>query len=381
MLSRRRVLLMSYCLDYGGTERQLAELAKQLDPSRFEPCVGSFHTGGVRGQELRAAGIPVVRFPVRSFRSPATLGEAWKLRRYLKERRIEILHAFDVPATLFGVPVARASGVPVVLASQRAFRGLVGSPYRRLLRLTDRMAHGIVVNSRAVARVLLAEEGVPADRIHLCYNGIRTDLFRPPARPRPQDAVTLGVICVLRPEKQLQTLLQAFAPVRQAFPHTRLRIIGSGPVLPDLQNLARQLELGSSCSFEPATDQVAERLREIDIFVLPSHTESFSNSLMEAMACGCAAVAGNVGGNPELIQDGRTGLLFQNGDSADLTAKLLLLLAQPQLRRQCAEAGARRIRESFSIQASTARMEEIYNQVWQARFPSLPAAGRPMKVM
>jgi glycosyltransferase involved in cell wall biosynthesis len=372
---------MSYCLGYGGTERQLAEVASHLDRSRFEPHVGSFHPEGVRGDELCAAGIPVRKFAVRSFRSPSTLGAAWSLRRYLKEQRIDILHAFDVPATLFAVPTARACGVPAVLASQRAHRSLLGRPDHRLLRLTDRMAHGIVVNSRAVAQALLTEDGVPADRIHLCYNGIRTDIFFPPSGPRPETPVTIGVICVLRPEKLLEILLEAFAPVGRAFPCAHLLVIGSGPVLPALQSLARQLQLGSRCRFEPATGQVAERLRQIDIFVLPSRSESFSNSLMEAMACGCCAVAGNVGGNPELIQDGKTGLLFRSGDSADLAAKLTLLLAQPQLRRQYAAAGLRRIRETFSIQASAARMEEIYSQVWQARFPSPSAAGQPMKVM
>lgn len=372
---------MSYYLDYGGTERQLAEAAKHLDRSRFEPRVGSFHPEGVRGDELRAAGVPVTKFAVRSFRSPSTLGAAWNLRRYLKEQRIDILHAFDVPATLFGVPTASACGVPVVLASQRADRSLLSRLDRRLLRLTDRIAHGIVVNSRAVAQALMAENGVPADRIHLCYNGIPTDVFFPPAGPRPEAPVTIGVICVLRPEKLLETLLEAFATVRRLFPRAQLLVVGSGPVLPALQSLARRLQLGASCRFEPATDQVAERLRQIDIFVLPSRTESFSNSLMEAMACGCCAVAGNVGGNPELIQDGETGLLFRSGDHADLAAKLTLLLAQPQLRRQYAAAGARRIRQTFSTQASVARIEEIYSQVWQARFPSPSAAAQPMKVM
>src|SRR5207244_161276 len=102
----------------------------------------------------------------------------------------------------------------------------------------------------------------------------------------------------------------------------RLLIVGSGPALPDLQASARRFALGGRCVFEPATRDVGAWLREIDIFVLPSLSEAFSNSLMEAMASGCCVVASRVGGNPELVVEGETGLLFRAADSADLARSL-----------------------------------------------------------
>jgi glycosyltransferase involved in cell wall biosynthesis len=105
---------------------------------------------------------------------------------------------------------------------------------------------------------------------------------------------------------------------------------------------------------------VAPWYRNIDIFVLPSLSEALSNSLMEAMACGCAVVASNVGGNPELVTDRQTGLLFPSRDAAALADGLRLLIGNERLRSTLAGAAACSIAERFSLAASARRMEQIY---------------------
>jgi glycosyltransferase involved in cell wall biosynthesis len=350
-------------LGVGGTERQLCEIAKALNRSRFQPHAGCFHSQGFRADELRAAGVPILHLPVRSFMRPGALRGAWQLGRYIRGRGIALVHTFDVPMNQFGVPVARAFGAPVVLSSQRAHRELVSPAARRLLRLTDRLADGIVVNSLAVRRQLIEEDGVPERKIHLCYNAIDTGHFQ--AGPRSRLAalrgasVVFGVVCALRPEKGLPTLLDAFAKVHRAWPETRLVIVGDGPALAGLKERREALRLEDACHFEPATASVAEWLHAIDVFVLPSLSEALSNSLMEAMACGCCAVASRTGGNPELIDHDRTGLLFTPGDTAGLAQCLSRLAADPGLRERLAAAGTAFIGK-FSLQASVSRMEEIY---------------------
>ena len=96
---------------------------------------------------------------------------------------------------------------------------------------------------------------------------------------------------------------------------------------------------------------------------------------MEAMACGCCAVASAVGGNPELIRHGETGLLFRAGDTAELAARLGLALRDGELRRKLAESGARFIRESFSVETAVRRMEAIYLRLWEARRDSSPTTA------
>ena len=140
------ILLMARELGLGGTERQLTEIARALDRRKFTPHVGCLHAEGLRGAELEAAGVPIVRFPVQSLYRPSTLSAARGMGRYLKLHRIQLVHTFDVPMNLFGVPVARVYHTPVVLSSQRAFRDLTPGIHRRLLRVTDRLVHGVVVN-------------------------------------------------------------------------------------------------------------------------------------------------------------------------------------------------------------------------------------------
>lgn len=359
------VLLMARELNLGGTERQLTEIAKALDRSRFEPHVGCFSSAGLRADDLITAGVPVAEFPVRSFASVSALSGARALGRYLRERRIQLVHTFDVPMNLFAAPVSRAYGVSAVLSSQRAYRTLTPGWRTHLLRATDGIVDGIVVNCRAIERHLIDDERVPAGRIHLVYNGIDTALFRP--QPCPRDAMlTIGIICALRPEKGLHTLLDAFAQVRPNHPAIRLVIVGDGPLRNNLETTRHELGLDGSCLLEPATTQVSDWLHRMDIFVMPSLSEALSNSVMEAMACGCASIASAVGGNPELIEDGRTGLLFRREDAADLAQKLRLLVESESLRKQLAAQGARFIHDRFSIEQSSRRMADIYTAVMRS---------------
>jgi glycosyltransferase involved in cell wall biosynthesis len=360
-----RVLLVARKLAYGGSERQLALLARELARCGFEPRAGCFQAAGVRAAELRASGVPVAEFPLRSFIRPEAAVQAWQMIRYLERERIAIVHAFDTPANLFAVPVARAARTPVVLSSQRAHRSLSGRPHRHLLRLTDQIADAVVVNCEYVKRHLIEDERIPVSRIRVCYNGLDLHRFSPQNRSKPDEfggaSLVIGTVCALRPEKRIETLIDAFARL-ETRPGLRLAIVGDGPTRPALEARARALGLGESCRFLGGRAEVADLLRGMDIFVLPSLSEALSNSLMEAMACGCCAVASRVGGNPELIWEGRTGILFGPGEAGELAEALRLLVENEALRRRMAEAGAEFVRTHFSSDAAARRMAEIYRE-------------------
>ncbi len=361
---RVRVLLLVRELGIGGTERQTAVTALALDRSVFEPHVVAFRADGFRAAELREAGVPVFEIPARSLWGLSAIRSALLLGRYIRRHRIQIVHTFDTPMNLFGTLVARCFRTPVVLSSQRAYRGLRLRSTRRLLRLTDHLVDGVVVNCLAVGRHMEHDEHNPHARTLLCYNGIDTRAFCPGESRRPAAlegaALTVGVVCGLRPEKDLETLVRAFDALRRTHPGARLAIVGSGPSGEALQRLARELDLAGACHFEPSTSDVTTWLRALDIFVLPSRSEALSNALMEAMACGCCPVASDVGGNPELVTPMETGLLFQPGNVEDLTARLELLAGDAGLRRSLAARAAARIAKDFSTEAAGRRMGEIY---------------------
>ncbi|MDQ2899729.1 MAG: glycosyltransferase family 4 protein [Acidobacteriota bacterium] len=358
----KRVLLMAHQLNLGGTERQLTEIAKALDRARFEPHVGCFHSEGIRADELRAAGVPILRLPVTSFVSASAISCALRLRRYIRDHRIDLVHTFDVPLNVFGVPVARMSRAPVVVSSQRAHRDLTPGLYHGLLRITDRLVDAVVVNCEFMRRHLIDDDHVPERLIHLCYNGIDLEVFRPQAAPR-QPEIVIGVVCALRPEKGLPTLLEAFARLHPKHAGLKLVLVGDGPSKPALQAQAAELEILDACTFAPTTNRVADWLRSFDIFVLPSKSEALSNALMEAMACGCCVVASRVGGNPELTGEDERGLLFDAGNSAQLAAALERLIAAPELRADLAAKATNFIHSGFSLAASAQRMGAIYDSL------------------
>jgi glycosyltransferase involved in cell wall biosynthesis len=360
----RSVVLMVRALDVGGTERQLAETAMALDRRLFQPWVACFDARGVRGDDLRRAGIPIVEFRVRSFARPTTGVLAWQFVRWLRVHRIALLHAFDYPTILFGVPLGRAAGVPVVLSSQRGDRALFPPAYRRALRFTDRLVDGIVVNSQYVRRLLTTRDGVAAGLVHTCGNGLDTATFTPlgPSH-RPEQTVAgcvIGIVSAVRPEKSIETLLLAFS--RLAGQH-QLVIVGDGPSKASLQAQAAELGIVDRTTFVPTTSDVAAWYRGIDLFVLPSLNESFSNSLMEAMACGCCVVASNVGGNAELVRDGENGLLFAPGSVAGLLQQLETAVGNAALRHRLSAAGADTIAAGYTKEAAAGRLAALYQRL------------------
>ena len=224
--------------------------------------------------------------------------------------------------------------------------------------------NGIVVNCNFVREHLIQDYGVAPHKIHVCYNALDTARFQPGPRQQPEELagarLVIGVICVLRAIKGLSTLIAAFADLCRNHPGLKLLIVGSGPERDALERQALDLGVSANCLFRESTNDVVTWLRAIDIFVLPSLSEALSNSLMEAMAAGCCAVASRVGGNPELVRHGETGLLFEAGDAASLGEQLHKVVDDGPSRLALAAAGSQFIADNFDTERSVGRMQEIY---------------------
>jgi glycosyltransferase involved in cell wall biosynthesis len=360
------ILLMVRELDIGGCERDLTKVAIGIDRTRFEPHVGCFRPDGFRAQELKSHGIPVVHVPVQSFRSRSAVYGARVMGEYIRAHDIQLMHSYDVPTTVFGVPVARMYGCPVVISSQLSYRQLAKPFVRRLLRVTDRMVDTVVVNCVAMQDHMVNDEKVAAERTYLCYNGVDTRVFYPAEEPAPQPladaSLVIGAVCGLRAEKRLDLLVDAFARVYSLRANMKLAIVGSGVMLEPLERQATELGIRHACVFEPATSNVPPWLRAMDIFVLSSDSEAFSNALLEAMASGCCPVGSRVGGTPELIEHGKHGFLFESGNSQELASHLAELITHDELRLRFASAAVCFAREKLSVEINVARMSGLYAQ-------------------
>lgn len=371
------VLMMTRELSgLGGIERDVSKLARYLPRYGFAPHVAYFVRGGERLQEIEAAGIPTLHLPVHSFKSRSALYGAQALRRYIKERSILVVHAFDAPTVIYGVPLARLFQVPVVLASQLWLRDFMSRPTQQLLGITDRLAHGVVVNCKAAANELTSVWNVPANRIHLCYNGLETGEFNPRDRRRPEQlrdaSIVVGTVAALRKEKNLPILIEAFAQLHSIDPKAYLLIVGSGVMKPTLLQMAVKFGLLDRCVFVDSTPHPADWMRSIDIFVLPSNSEAFSNALLEAMGCGCCPVGSRVGGTPELIEHGVRGLLFDRDNAKQLAEHLCYLARNEGTRKAMAERAAAFAARELNIDNAAARLAGIYRQLLEQRGVNLP---------
>lgn len=355
------ILLMAHSLGHGGGERQLALTALNIDRSRFEPHVGCCE-GGFWVDRLREAGVRFFFMGPRSLLSPSALRETRRLRAYIREHGIRIVQTFDYSMNVLGVPAARSVRGVVVISNLRCHTSLIPRRYRLLNLMAIRSSAAVVVNSEALRRHLHEDYSIRLRKIFTCYNGLDTEVFNPGPRTESPSLV-VGTVCVLRPEKNLALLLEAFEAVARHSSGIRLLITGSGPEEPALRSLAGTLKIADKCHFRPSTPDVASVLRSIEVFVLPSLSEGLSNALMEAMACGCCVIASDVGGNPELVSDGTTGLLFPSQSREALIDQLSAVLADPELRHSLAAAAADRIRKEFSLSRAVENMQEIYETV------------------
>jgi glycosyltransferase involved in cell wall biosynthesis len=360
------VLLVVRELGLGGIERDVTKLALGLDRRRYVPYVATYKPFGQRFEELTSAGIPILPLEFPSLLSPRAASAALQLRAFIRRHRVEIVHAFD-PSSVFAVPLARFFRTPVVLSSQLGHRDLHDPRTRSQLKYVDRWSDVLVVNCEFLLNHLANDCGVPPTRIELCYNGVQTADFFPGPGVLPPEirgaTVVIGAISVLRPEKALHELQEAFAKVRTRHPGCKLLIVGNGPELPRLQECSTRLNLQDDCVLMPAVSAVAPMMRGIDIFVSCSHSEAFSNAILEAMACGCCVVGSRVGGTPELIGNDARGLLFHAGQVNDLADTLDRLIGNPGLRLELGQKAAEYARSELTIEKNVACMMTLYDRL------------------
>jgi glycosyltransferase involved in cell wall biosynthesis len=220
---------------------------------------------------------------------------------------------------------------------------------RALDRCTFARVDSVGAVSSHVADRLCARFGLDRARARVIHNGVDVARFRPAAGPRGSGPPTFVTVAYLIPDKGIDVLLRAFARARVG--GARLRIVGDGPVMPDLQVLARELGLGGRVLFVGLRNDVPDQLRQADVFVHPTFRDGLPNAPAEAMACGLPVIASRAGGVPELVEDGASGLLVPPGDVDALAAAIERLAGDGALRAALGESARERVVDRFSVEA------------------------------
>lgn len=372
--SRRplRVVHITWGLGVGGLEKLLVDFARHADRARFDLRFVSLGTRGELASAIEDCGWPVTALDQPEGLRPALVP---LLARQLHGWKADIVHTHNTKALVYGGPAARLAGAARLIHTWHG-QNLVGSPREGMLfRLLGRLPDHVVAVSRDAARLLVAL-GIPPTKVRTIWNGIDTRRF---TFAGPQPLGPLVTVARLSPEKDVQTLLRAMALAHERQPALRLEIAGDGACRQELQHLSNELGLNGSVRFLGQVNEVPALLRRAGLFVLPSLTEGISLTLLEAAATGLPAVATNVGGNPEIIEQGKTGLLVPAAAPASLADAIVETYQDVDRRRKMGLAARQRIEAHFDVTNMVRTYECLYEDRWETTAPerSQPPPFRP----
>ena len=357
-------------LGLGGAQRQLVELVKALPKDRYEVSIISLSDEKREFEaELAAHGIHFTVLTHRGAWSWRTLGQVLKL---IREARPDIVHTWLFTAGLYGRIAAKLAGVRLVVHAVRSIEPDKPGLYvvaDRVLRWTT---SAYVANAEAVGHVLLRRERVRKEAIAVCYNGVDLLRFTPETHNGAlrkelnwsAEELIVGMVGRLEPVKDHGTFLRAAKLVIEKQPSVKFLCVGSGPLRAGLETLIRGLGIESNIRMIEKRSAAAA-ISAMDVVVVPSIYEGCSNVILEAMAMGKPVIASQVGGNPELVQGGSTGMLFPVGDARALAAAIFALAKDEESRRRMSEAALVLVRKHFTLGAMVVRTEAVYQNLMQ----------------
>ncbi len=350
-----------YCIDAlarGGTELQLTGLIARLDRRLVQPHLLTLRP---TPPELAPADCPLLVLDVPRLASPRGLRTVVSVARQLRRGGFGAVQTFFQDATIFGGAAARLAGVPVRLASFRDL-GFWRDPRQEwLMRRTYPLLTGFVANSRMVRDHFAERDGLDPARIRVIPNGV--DVAALPFVDHTGPTTEVGIVGnVNRQVKRIDLFVRAAGIVAQRHPQVRWHVVGDGQLRPAMEALAAECGLGDRIVFAGRVADVPAYLQRLQVGVLCSDSEGFSNALLEYMFKGCAAVATDVGGNAEALEHDRTGLLVPVGDAEALAAALTVMIEDVPRRRRLAAAARHTAETTYGWDRCVAAHLELYRR-------------------
>lgn len=355
----------------GGTGNHLLSMLNCLDPELWQPEVVT--EGTVRARV--AATIPVTELgPPGARRYPfAQIARLREIARTCRSRQPDLVHAYFFWTILYARLLRLAGRIPLLVENREDQGFNWGRHEYALLRLTRKAPDRVVCVSNAVRRTVRERERVAQDRLTVIRNGIAPPERRPgreAAREElglsPEDLVVGMVANFDRAAKGVDRFVEAIPPIVEAVPRARFLLVGRGRNEAEVRKLAASLGIGDRLVFTGFRPDVEVAYAAMDLSVLTSRTEGLSITLLESMDHRLAVVATDVGGNPEVVVPGETGVLVPPDDAAAFVHEVVALLESPETRRRMGEAGHCRVAAEFRIAHTAARYVALYKELLTA---------------
>ena len=351
-----------------GTETQVLRLIENLDRDRFRPCLALLDGTSDSSQSLEPESCPLVRLGVKKIRSPQGARAAVRLARFLRENRVEILQVYFPDSTFLGLAAGRMAGVKHYIRNRRNL-GYKLSKFEMFLgRLYSKTSLLTATNSEACRAAVIEQEAAKPDSVIVIPNGVDLDSFvklEPPRKEitQAESAPKIGMVANLRPVKDPKTLVTAAIELQKEFPDLQLEIAGEGELRGELTQLITDAGLQNQFRLIGRLDDVPEFLQTLDVAVLSSTSEGLSNSVIEYMGAARPIVATAVGGNAELIESERSGLLVSPGNVEQLISSIRKMLVDREFAVRCGLAARERALANYSLQRQTEHFESLWSEI------------------
>lgn len=353
---------------HAGTEGQLFNLVSGLDRDQVEPHLLVFEESPWLAEHGFPCDYTVLGH--RSLSSPGTWFGLWRLARQFRSNGFQLAHVFFNDPSIICPPIFHLAGIKSLI-SRRDMGYWYTPTLKRLLRLTGRFAAGAITNSEAVKAVTQASEGFSREAIHVIYNGypgesgsghVTAVSVEPLATLRNKGRVLMGLTANIRPIKRMQDAIAVVARLRDTVPLLDLVIIGAGDNTA-LKEQAARAGVSERVHFLGARDDVKACLGYLDIGILCSESEGFSNAIVEYLQAGLPVVCSNVGGNPEAVRDAENGFVFPMGDIEGFSEAVLRLANSPELRKKLGDAARRDAVERFDMSVMVNSHQALYRRI------------------
>jgi glycosyltransferase involved in cell wall biosynthesis len=368
---KRRILHLIYSLYRGGAERIIESHIETSQRAEFEYLVCALTGGGDLVERIEAAGARVYLLEKRRRGSVSTLARIINL---IRRERVDILHLHNSPGALWGTLAAQLgrTGTPIVRTEHRPFLpDALTVVYRMLYPSLTKRARRIICVCNAVRESFASRFPDLAERYVTVHNGIPLETFgHLPSKnycrklfELPTDAHLVGTVGRLVPVKNHLGLVTAFHEIKERLPDVHLAIAGEGDLKDIILTHAGDLRVADSISIVPTTPDVAQFYGALDLFVLPSHSEGFPLTVLEALATGLPVVTSAVGGIPEIITDGTNGCLVPRDNNSALVEKVVDLLLDRTKASRMGAAGRKTVERRFTADIMVTAIESIYDEV------------------
>ena len=386
-MKKIKVLHIITRLDLGGSSTNTIETVARLDRNKYDAHLSFGRTHDPEGKiisSLKKRGILFTQIDDlrREIHPWLDLKSFFLLLREIKAGQYDIVHTHTSKAGVVGRWAAKFAGVKCIIHTPHGhifygyFNSFISKIFIAIEQFTALITHKIITLTERGKEEHIAFKIARTEKFTAIYSGVDLEnLEREPCDIGsfkkeffvPPQATVFGTVARIDPIKGIRYLVEAMAKLIQSFPNSRLLIVGDGTERQEIQKKVNSLHLAEKVIFTGYREDVPQLLQIMDVFVLPSLNEGMGRVILEAMAFAKPVIATNTGGIPEIVQDGKTGILVAPRQSEPLAEAMLKLSADPLLRKELGANGKIFLEDTFTLDRMVEKIDNLYTELMAQR--------------